>query len=310
MHRDQDTLLDLFSSRVLTDGGMETSLVFHHGLDLPEFAAFAVLGHEDGRRAMRAWYDEHLDLASRHGMPFVLETPTWRASRDWGAKLGLDAEALAEVNRASVRFVRERRDVWASRVPRTVISGCLGPRGDGYVVGDTMTPAEAADYHAEQIGVLAEAGVDLVTSFTIPYGDEGHGISRAAERVGVPSVIGFTVETDGSLPSGESLADVIPRIDAECAPLHYMINCAHPEHFADLFDGAPWTDRIRAIRANASCRSHAELEAMDTLDDGEPHDLGRWAARLFERLPRLSVIGGCCGTDARHIAAMARAAVG
>jgi S-methylmethionine-dependent homocysteine/selenocysteine methylase len=289
----------------VTDGGMETTLIYRDGFELPEFATFPLLDDEAGLEALDGYYESYAQLAAELGAGIVLDTPTWRANADWGERLGYDAERLADVNRRAVALLRElRRDD-----PPLLISGCIGPRGDGYVVGETMTATEAERYHEPQIAVLAEEGVDLVSALTLTYAAEAVGIARAARGHSVPVVISFTVETNGLLPSGEDLYDAIGHVDDETSYVaYYMINCAHPTHFFDLIEqGAPSLDRIVGIRANASKKSHAELDASDELDAGDPDELAERYRELAGLMPHLAVVGGCCGTDERHIAAVARA---
>ena len=304
------TLRHLVAPRpFLTDGGLETDLIFHRGIDLPAFAAFVLLDADGGREQLRAYYRPYLDLARRHATGMVLEAPTWRANTDWGRGLGYGPRALARVNRDAVGLLRSL----ARETPsvETVVSGCVGPRGDGYVVGEQMTVPQAAAYHLPQVSAFAEAGADLVSALTIPYVDEAVGIARAAQSVDLPSVISFTVETDGRLPSGQALADAVRQTDAAtgAAPAYYMVNCAHPTHFEPVLDGGDWTRRLRGVRANASTCSHAELDRAEALDDGDPTDLASRYARLAERLD-LAVVGGCCGTDLSHVAAIAERLVG
>lgn len=295
---------DLF----LTDGGLETTLIFHDGLDLPDFAAFPLLERDDGREALERYYRSYLDIARRHGTGLVLETPTWRASADWGHRLGYDAAALRAVNIAAIEHLRALRDDHGQGQPPVVISGNLGPRGDGYSPTTTMTADESAGYHGEQISALAEGGADLITALTITHVDEAIGIVRAAVEHGMPVVISFTVETDGTLPSGQPLAEAIAELDAATAAgaAYIMVNCAHPTHFAGVLDPASLAlGRIRGIRANASTLSHAELDEAEELDAGDAVALAGQYRELLALLPNLTVMGGCCGTDDRHIEAIA-----
>ena len=284
----------------LTDGGIETILLFHEGFDLPCFASFPLLREERGRTALRRYFEPFLDTARQHGVPFVLDTVTWRANPDWGVRLGYDDDALAAANTEAVEFAGElaagRSDV--------AINGVLGPRGDGYVVGERMSVDAAADYHARQIGVLREAGADRITALTLSYPEEATGIVQAAVAAGVPVVPAFTVETDGRLPDGTPLAEAIERVDAATggAAEFFMINCAHPTHIAAALDGAPSLGRIGGLRVNASALSHAELDEMEELDEGDPVALARDNAALQTRLPSVQLLGGCCGTDHRHVA--------
>ena len=291
----------------LTDGGLETSLIFHQGLDLPHFAAFPLLGSDDGRSALRTYWEPYLALARERRAGFVIDTVTWRANPDWAYRLGYDTESLRAANDAAARFAREL----AADVPESVINGVVGPRSDGYVTGEEMTAEEATRYHTAQIAALAKAGVDQVTGLTLTYAQEAIGFVRAATDVGVPSVVSFTVETDGSLPSGQSLREAVEVVDdqTEHAPSGFMINCAHPTHFEQaLVDGA-WMERISGVRANASRMSHAELDAADGLDDGDPTDLAEQYRRLLPLLPGVEVLGGCCGTDHRHVRAISQACI-
>jgi S-methylmethionine-dependent homocysteine/selenocysteine methylase len=305
-------LPQLAGTLFLTDGGIETSLIFQDGLELPEFAAFVLLDTAPGRAALARYYRRYLDIAAAApGAGYILESPTWRASTEWGAKLGYDLAAIWRVNADAIALMHELRDEYASRIAGgIVVSGCIGPRGDGYVAGQPMSGDDAARYHLPQVRALAEAGADMITAVTMTTSGEAIGVARAAAELRLPSAISFTVETDGRLPSGETLGESIERTDREAgvAPGYYMINCAHPTHFeAALVEGASWTGRIRGLRANASMKSHAELDEATTLDDGDPADLGERYRRLRAPLPRLNVIGGCCGTDQRHVAAMCAA---
>jgi homocysteine S-methyltransferase len=304
------TLPQLASNAMyLTDGGLETTLVFGEGIDLPDFAAFPLLDTEPGRAALTRYYAPYLELAERLGLGMVLDTPTWRANLDWGARLGYDPVDLAAANRRAVEFVAALAD--RSAVP-TVINGVIGPRGDGYVVGATMSASEAAAYHGLQARSFAEAGAQMISAITMTYADEATGVARAAAAVGLPAVISLTVETDGRLPSGQTIGDVIRQVDdaTDAGPAYYMINCAHPIHFSSaLDDDSGWVGRIRGIRANASRLSHAELDAATELDRGDIDELAALHAQLHDLLD-LRVIGGCCGTDAEHVEAIAGAVLG
>jgi homocysteine S-methyltransferase len=294
---------------MLTDGGLETVLVFHEGMDLPAFAAFPLIDSEEGRDALLRYHREFMTIAADTGAGYVHETPTWRANPAWGAEVGYSADGLRRIAFDSLALAATLREEW-SGTGSFLVSGCIGPRGDGYVPGTTMTPDEAAAFHRTQVRDLADAGVDLVTSFTFPYADEGTGLATAAAEAGVPVVVGFTVETDGRLPSGETLGEAIAAVDASTGgyAAWFMVNCAHPEHVLPaLDDGAPWASRIGALRANASRLTHAELDEAEVLHDGDPDDLARGYVELARLLPGLRVVGGCCGTDARHVAAVGAA---
>lgn len=297
----------------LTDSGFETTLIFHDRIELPQFAAFMLMRDKAGRERVVRYSERHIELARHSGVGFVLEGPTWRASTDWADRLGLSRSELAVLNRDAVRLMHEMRQRHATPRLPILISGTMGPRGDGYQAGAAMTAAEAEQYHAPQAEALVSAGVDMITAFTLTTSQEAIGIARAAARLSTPAVISFTLETDARLPSGETLRSAIEAVD-EATPgsvAHYMINCAHPDHFAGVLQqGERWVERIRGLRANASRRSHQELDAAPDLDDGDPDELGRQYRDLRSKLPHLAVLGGCCGTDHRHVAAIAGACCG
>lgn len=296
----------------LTEGGLETTLIYDDGLELPCFASFVLLEDAAGTARLREYYRRFAEMAVARGVGAVFETPTWRANADWGAGLGYDAAALDALNRRAVALLVELRESMAGRGGAPlVISGNLGPRGDGYVPGERMSADAARRYHAAQIATFAATEADLVSVYTMNYVEEAVGSALAAREHGMPAVVSFTVETDGRLPSGASLAEAIEATDAATGawPAYYVINCAHPSHFERVLREATggWTLRLGGVRANASRRSHAELDAATALDAGDPQALGADYVRLREALPRLRVVGGCCGTDHRHVDAICRA---
>jgi S-methylmethionine-dependent homocysteine/selenocysteine methylase len=293
----------------LTDGGIETTLIFQDGFDLPYFAAFHLLRDAKGREALVRYYERYIAIAKADRMGFVLESPTWRASADWGSKLGYAEADVVAVNRDSLKLMHELRTRHETAASPMVVSGCIGPRGDGYDPGQAMTPQAAEDYHRLQIGAFADAHADMVSAITMTNASEAIGITRAAMKAGMPVAISFTVETDGRLPTGQSLVDAICEVDivTNKGPAYYMINCAHPTHFQAVLANEPWTRRIGGLRANASKRSHQELNDSPDLDAGNPVELGAEYRELVRRHPQINVLGGCCGTDHRHIECIALA---
>jgi S-methylmethionine-dependent homocysteine/selenocysteine methylase len=297
------TSSDLF----LADGGLETTLVFDDGIDLPDFAAFLVLDRPDERPALDRYYDSFAEIAVRDRVGIALDTPTWRASSDWVARRGGGIDEVVDVNRAAVELLEAVRRRHETATTPVVISGAIGPRGDGYSPDTFMSAQEARNYHALQVRTFADSAADLVTAVTMTYADEAIGIASAAAAAGIPAVISFTVETDGTLPSGQSLADAIVAVDVatDGYPAYYMVNCAHPTHFTHVFGtGEEWERRIGGVRANASTMSHAELDEAEELDAGDPADLAARYVELRRLLPELRVLGGCCGTSHRHIDAI------
>lgn len=295
--------MDTTSPRMVTDGGLETDLIFNHGLDLPEFAAFPLLDNDSGREVLRDYFNQYADIAARAGAALLLETPTWRANPDHGSLLGYDTEALDRVNQDAVGFLTElasaREDLVAWEV-----GGTLGPRGDGYRTDGPIDPSAAADYHRPQIQSFKDAGAGRVAVLTLTEVGEAIGVARAAADVGIPAGIGFTVETDGRLPDGTTLADAIAAVDADTRPAYYIVNCAHPTHVQAGMTAGDWRERVGGLRVNASTQSHAELDEAEVLDDGDPAQLAQDQQPLLAAFPNLRVLGGCCGTDARHVAAM------
>ena len=293
----------------LSDGGMETALIFQEGIELPHFASFVLLSTAEGRRRLLRYYTRYLEIARRHGTGFVLDTATWRANADWGEKLGYDAAALRKVNQDAVDLLTGLRTEYERPQAPVVLNGVIGPRGDGYQAGRIMAD-EAEDYHCAQVATFADSQADMITAVTMTNTEEAIGVVRAARGHDMPCAISFTVETDGRLVTGRSLQHAIETVDAETGgyPHYYMINCAHPTHFENVLERqSAWVRRIGGIRANASTKSHAELDESETLDAGDPCDLAERYRSLTGRLPHLRVLGGCCGTDHRHMAAICEA---
>ncbi|WP_026435170.1 homocysteine S-methyltransferase family protein [Acidovorax sp. JHL-9] len=304
----QLSLPQLGSSLFVTDGGLETTLIFRDGLDIPFFAAFSLLRSQSGREALSRYYIEYLQLAQRHGCGIILESPTWRANPEWGWRLGYALDELAAANRDAIALLGEVIEPFQTATGARIRSGCIGPRGDGYIADRVMPVTEALAYHEWQIGVLATTEADMVCAMTMTTAEEATGVALAAQKHDMPVAISFTTETDGLLPSGQALGAAINQVDDATVgyPAYYMINCAHPDHFRFAFEeGKPWLQRLRGVRANASRKSHAELDASENLDDGDPVELGKMYAEMHARHRGFSILGGCCGTDTRHIDAIA-----
>lgn len=288
----------------LTDGGFETWLFFQQGFEAPEFAAIVLMDEQASRQAMRRYFDGFLKMAEGAQTGFVLDTNTWRGCTHWGPKLKRSTSEMLRLTRDAVNFAKEIRDEWQSRVAPIVVNGVIGPAGDGYAPGKVPDAVEARHMHWPQIEALAQAGVDMVSAITMTNSGEATGIAQAATEARLPVVISFTVETNGRLPTGETLAAAIRSVDAATngAPCYYMVNCAHPDHFRHVVaSGNDWVHRIGGVRANASRLSHAELDVAEALDEGNPTEFGQLHADLVGLLPNLRVVGGCCGTDHRHV---------
>jgi homocysteine S-methyltransferase len=311
MTRYRSNLPQLGDKPFLTDGGLETTLIFHEGVELPHMASITLHASDEGERRLRDYFVRHIEIARARNAGFVLESASWRASPDWGTKLGYSLTELADLNRKSIALLVALREEFETPQSPMPISGNIGPRGDGYFPDQMMSGEEAQRYHAFQCDLFAETEADLISAFTMTHSGEAIGIARAAKAAGMPVVISFTTETDGRLPSGETMREAIEKTDGQTggAPAYYMINCAHPTHFVDALEqGEPWVKRLRGLRANSSMRSHAELDNSPDLDIGDPVDLGRRYAHLRGALgTRFNILGGCCGTDHRHLVAIAEA---
>ena len=290
----------------LTDGGLETTLIFLEGFELPYFAAFDLLKNQLGYDAIKAYYIRYLKIAKKYKTNFILETPTWRANPDWIEKTGYSGNQLYELNAKAVKLLADLKTEFGDDIHSILISGCIGPRGDGYAPETCMTVEEAQQYHSQQIKALSQMPVDFISALTMNYVDEAIGIVKAAAAFDLPVVISYTVETDSKLPTGMSLKEAIEKVEESVSvqPLYFMINCAHPTHFLNELkenENEEWVKRIKGIRANASCKSHAELDEATELDRGVPKELGEEYKKLKDSFPHLNVFGGCCGTDEEHI---------
>ncbi|HKS11667.1 MAG TPA: homocysteine S-methyltransferase family protein [Pseudomonas sp.] len=311
MARYRNALPQLGGNLFLTDGGIETTLVFHEGVELPHFAAFHLMHDVEGKALLRKCYSAYADIAKAFKTGLILEAPTWRASADWGQRLGYTPRMLENANRQSVALLEGIRAAYEPEVTPLVISGCLGPREDAYRLGNKMSAQGARHYHSAQVQTFADTEADMLCAMTLNYIDEGTGIALAARDANMPLALSFTVETDGKLPEGPSLREAIEQVDQQTDgyPQYYMINCAHPSHFEAVLsdDAGPWLKRVRGIRANASSKSHAELDEATELDSGDPKALAAQYAGLKRHHDQLNIFGGCCGTDAHHVREIARA---
>ena len=304
----RNALPQLSGDLFLTDAGVETDLIFNHGIEIREFAAFTLLPTPDGRAALTRYFEGFLSLAKEKEVGFILDSVTWKAHRHWAKNLGAEIAELRAANEESIRFIADLRARFSSNTKPIVLNAVVGPRGDAYRPDAIIAMEAAEDYFSEQLGWLAATDADMISALTFNQAGEAAGLARAARAVGMPTVISFTVETNGALPTGQSLAEAIAEVDEQTGgfPAYYMINCAHPDHFAGALTDAPWARRIRGVRANASRKSHAELDAAPALDAGNPRELAGQYRELAERMPWLNVFGGCCGTDLRHVTEIAR----
>jgi homocysteine S-methyltransferase len=296
----------------LTDAGIETDLIFNHGIEIREFAAHTLLPDPAGREAVANYLRGFLSLANEQNAGLILDSQTWKAHMHWADDLGADEQDLHEANMDAIAFIAGLRDEFATNSKPIVLNGVIGPRGDAYAPEATVAAHESEEYHARQINWLAETEVDMVTGLTFTQSDEAIGLVRAAKSAGLPAVISFTVETDGALPTGQSLDEAIQAVDdaTGSAAAYFMVNCAHPDHFFHVLGDADWARRIHGLRCNASRLSHAELDECEELDDGDPVELAEQYKSLTKTMPWLNVFGGCCGADLRHVAQITHALTG
>jgi S-methylmethionine-dependent homocysteine/selenocysteine methylase len=304
MEQYRNALPQLSGELFLMDAGIETDIIFNRGVDIPEFAAHTLLATPEGRATLSHYFRGFLTLAKTSNVGLILDTQTWKAHTHWAKDLGATQEELRAANRASVSFISGLRDEFSNNAKPIVLNALIGPRGDAYAPDQMIAASEAEDYHAQQMGWLADTEVDMVSALTFTQSDEAIGAVRAAKAVGLPVVVSFTVETDGALPTDQSLGAAITAVDeaTDQAAAYFMVNCAHPDHFMHLLEDVSWSRRIRGLRCNASRMSHAELDECEVLDDGDPVEMGRQYQEMKERLPWLNIFGGCCGSDLRHVA--------
>ncbi len=309
MSKYRNELPQLSGDLFLTDAGIETDLIFNQGIEIREFATHTLLPDPHGRESVANYFRGFLALANKYNMGFVLDSQTWKAHLHWAEDLAATEQELHGANKDAITFIAELRDEFSGNNKPIVLNGLIGPRGDAYAPEARLAASEAEEYHARQIGWLAETEVDMVTALTFTQSDEAIGVVRAAQSAGLPVVISFTVETDGRLPTGQPLNEAIAAVDeaTEGAAAYFMVNCAHPDHFFDVLDDSAWSRRIRGLRCNASRLSHEELDECEVLDDGDPVELANQYKALTTTMPWLNVFGGCCGSDLRHVDKIARA---
>ena len=305
----RDNLPQLSDGWFLSGAGLETDLMFNHGIEVPQFASHNLLSDPVGCEAMAAYHRSFLSLARDMEVGFILGCPTWKAHMHWAADLGACEQDLAQANRDAVTFVAGLRRAFFDNAKPIFLSASIGPKGDAYAPEDLVSVEDAESYHAKQIGWLVPTEADFVAAETFTQFSEAIGVVRAAQAAAMPIVVSFTVETDGNLPTGQSLRDAITAVDEAtgAGAAYFMINCAHPDHFSHVLEDEDWSRRIRGIMCNASRKSHAELNESEAIDDGDLVALGAQYRVLKGTMPRLNIFGACCGADLRHVTEIARA---
>ena len=312
MSKYRNALPQLSGDLFLADAGIETDLIFNHGVEIREFASHTLLPNPTSREIVANYFRRFLSLAKNFDAGFILDSQTWKAHLHWAEDLGTTEQELCLANKDSVAFIAELRDEYSTNNKPIVLNGVIGPRGDAYAPEARVAAVEAEEYHAKQIAWLAETEVDMVTATTFTQSDEAIGVVQAARSADLPIVISFTVENDGRLPTGQPLDEAINAVDdaTNAATAYFMVNCAHPDHFFDVLDDSGWARRIRGLRCNASRLTHAELDECEVLDDGDPEELANQYKSIAASMPWLNVFGGCCGSDLRHVTEIAKAVRG
>ena len=293
----------------LTEGGTETEVMYKWGFDLPEFAMFPLLDDPEADTVIRNMYRRYLDVAAEQGVGVLLNGHDYRASPDWGAKLGYSAEGLQQMQRRTIQFLDEMRAEYADRVTDVYIAACIGPRGDAYGTGGEITADEAEDYHSVQLHNLDGTAADMAVAATFNNIPEAIGVIRAAKGAGMPIGVSLTLTPEGRLRSGPTLREAVETVDEVTAgaAAWFGTNCSHPLEFEPaIADAGPWLDRLRYIRPNAAKMDKIALCSLGHLEDGDPEELGEQMGDVVRRLPRADIIGGCCGTDERHLSEIAR----
>lgn len=293
----------------LTEGGQETELMYKHGHDLPEFALYPMLDDPAAVSDLTDMYRRYLTVAAEHGFVPLMGGLDYRASPDWGAKLGYSLPQLAEFQLRSLDFLCSVAEPFRADLPEVLVAGVVGPRGDAYGHEHTMDADEAEDYHGVQLATLRQAEVDLVSGLTFADVPEAVGLARAAASAGLPLSVSFMVDRTGRLTTGSTLKDAVEAVDEQAGasrPDFYGINCSHPSELEAALVPGPWLERLRMLRPNASPADKQELCEIGHLESGDPAELGDQLAALGERLPQVDVWGGCCGTWDDHLRALAQ----
>ncbi len=308
MTKYRNALPQLGGDMYLTDAGLETDLIFNKGIEIREFAAHTLLPDTTGCEAMAQYYRGFLNLAKEVNTGFILDSPTWKAHMHWAKDLAATEKEIKQANLDAIAFIAGLREDFANNQRPIVLNGLVGPRGDAYAPDTQLAVTEARDYHLKQLSWLAETEVDMVSALTFTQADEASGFVQAAKELGLPCIVSFTVETDGNLPTGQSLSSAIEQVDenTDSYAAYFMVNCAHPDHFSNLLGDAPWARRIKGIRCNASRLSHAELDECEELDAGDPDELAGQYSEMLQKMPWLNVFGSCCGSDLKHVRKIAK----
>lgn len=292
----------------LTEGGVETELMYKWGIELPHFATFPLFENPEAMAAIRGIFHRYLDIAAKYRLPALVSGLDYRASPDWGAILGYSRKALAEATLQSVDFTRELVQEYASDIPQGFVIGTLGPRGDAYQLNRTITEDEAEDYHGVQLETLKQADVDIAWAMTFNNTAEAIGAARAAGKIGLPFAVSLSLDSTSKLKSGPSFAEAVETIEAKTngSPVFYFLNCSHPVEFEPALTPGDWIERVRGFRPNASKMEKVALCKLGHLEEGDPVELGQLVGDVVRRYPHMDIWGGCCGTGEVHLEEMVK----
>lgn len=294
---------------ILGEGAVIERLRRSPGIVLDEHVVnSALIYRPEGRAALEHIYHQYLRTGQRHDLPLLLSTPTWRAGLERIAAAGL---AGRDLNGDNARFMSGLRNSYGDYARKVVICGLMSCRGDAYKPAEAMTADAAHEFHTWQARALAAAGVDFLLAATLPALSEALGLAHAQAATGLPYLISFVARPEGTLLDGTPLHTAIAAIDDGVAPrpLAYLINCTHGSIFrsALLHEGnssAMARSRVIGLLANTAALSPEELDESPELVAEEPDHFGRTIAALHTELG-MKILGGCCGTDERHIELLA-----
>lgn len=294
---------------ILGEGAVIERLRRSAGIQLDDHVVnSALIYSKEGRAALEAICGQYLEIGRSHGLPLLLSTPTWRASRERIAAAGL---AGRDLNGDNFRFLDELRAGYGEYASQVAICGLMSCKGDAYKPEEALATEEARTFHAWQANALAAAGVDFLLASTLPALSEALGLAQAQAATGLDYMVSFVARPEGTLLDGTPLKEAIAAIDAQASPrpLAYLINCTHASIFRRALlhgeNSSPYVrERVVGLLANTASLSPEELNESAELVEEAPEVFGRMVAGLHQELG-MKVLGGCCGTDDRHINCLA-----
>ena len=293
---------------VLTEGSIIERVRRSPGLALdPYIENTGLVFDPRGREVLTAIYRGYLNVGRDVDVPMIMLTPTWRANPE---RLGLAGfDDVRGVHKECFDFISSMRGEYGDYASNAPIGGLMSCRGDAYRPEEALGIDEAEVFHSEQVDAFARTGVDFIMASTLPARTEAIGIAKAMARSGLPYVPSFIVRPDATLLDGTPLDDVIVEIDdtVDPAPVFYMMNCIHPDVYLSVYpmlDGEHVKRRMLGLQANTSLMRPEELDKLDRLDTADAGDFAVSIINVHDRCGA-KILGGCCGTDERHIRSIA-----